>query len=134
MDICLANLATFSRDKAFSHAIRLTKGKTTHRTCFIASQHKESLKILNETVLSPGNDTGNWFVLSGNGQHKHDVTIVSTCCTQCSKLTVVHSSKTSKMYRGTSENYNCSYFWRSMQFLVFICFVFHEFYVNKNSY
>ena len=46
---------------------------------------------------------------------------------QCSKLTVVHSSKTSKMYHWTSENYDYSYLWTSRQFLVFICFVFYEF-------
>ena len=47
--------------------------------------------------------------------------------TQCSNLTVVHSSKTSKMYHWTSENYDYSYLWTSRQFLVFICFVFYEF-------
>ena len=50
---------------------------------------------------------------------------------QCSKPTVVHSSKTCKMYHETSENYDHSYFWTSMQFLVFIWFVFYEFEAKK---
>lgn len=82
VDVCLVNLVKFSRDKAFGRAIKLTKGKTTYRTSVIASRHKESLKIGIESVLCPTNETGNWFVLSCDGEHKHEVVMVSSFCTE----------------------------------------------------
>ena len=41
-----------SSDKAFDHAIKLTKGKTTYRTSVIASKHKENISIPAESVKS----------------------------------------------------------------------------------
>ena len=82
VDVCLVNLVKFSRDKAFDRAIKLTKGKTTYRTSVIASRHKESLKIGNDSVICPTNETGNWLLLSGDGDYNHEVVMVSSFCTE----------------------------------------------------
>ena len=78
VDVCLVNLVKFSHDKAFDHALKLKKRKMTYRTSVIVSRHKESLKIGNESVLCPTNGTGNWLVLSGNGEYNHEVIMVSS--------------------------------------------------------
>jgi len=89
VDVCLVNLVKFSRDKAFDRAIKLTKGKSTYRTSVIASRHKESLKIGNESVVCPTSETGNWFVLSGDGKYNHEVVMVSSVCTEASQCQMV---------------------------------------------
>lgn len=80
VDSCLVNLVKFSRDKAFDRAIKLTKGKSTYRIATIASRHKESLSIADDSMESSVTEQDKWFVLSQNGQHKNEVIVVCPSC------------------------------------------------------
>ena len=91
VDVCLVNLVKFSRDKAFDRAIKLTKGKTTYRTSVIASKHKESISIPDESVHSSEAEPGKWFVLSKNGKQGHEVIVVSLSCPEKNQCKMICS-------------------------------------------